>query len=224
MDVYVAALVRLAHVDRIDLIEPVFLRERLADIVVEPVHALLHVGVFLDLPVLVVEVIPEHVDRRADERVDLARAAALFAIEDVGLRGAGVARLDEHLFHDVLDALDVGRLVGIAQLRQADDFVRQARRQRLIRAVDRLRGLPDGVLNLLFIERLGSSVALDDLSKHPCHPPLSIGAFHALCALIVYRIQDIVSISEFAYHILIKSVDMRWISSGKNSLATGKVL
>ena len=80
MDMNVAALMRLADVDRIDLIQPILLRERLADIVVQSVDALLHIGVLLDLPILIVKVVSEHVDRSADKRVDLARTAAFFSI------------------------------------------------------------------------------------------------------------------------------------------------
>ena len=54
VDVRVAALMRLSHIDRVHLIQPVFLGERLANVIVQAVHALLHVGVFLDLPVLIV--------------------------------------------------------------------------------------------------------------------------------------------------------------------------
>ena len=119
----VSALVHLANVDGIDFIEPVFLGERLADVVVEPVDAALHVCVLFDAPVAVVEIVAKHIDGSADERVDFARAAALFAIENVCLGGLCVAGLNENLFHEVLNALDVRRVVAVAFLSKANDLV-----------------------------------------------------------------------------------------------------
>ena len=102
------ARMRFAHLLRVNLVQPVLLGERFAHIIVHAVDGFLRVGVFLDLPVLIVQVIGKHVDRRADQGVGFPCRAAFFTIEDIGLRGLGVPAFNEDLFHEVLYFLHVG--------------------------------------------------------------------------------------------------------------------
>ncbi|MPM55916.1 hypothetical protein SDC9_102714 [bioreactor metagenome] len=173
MDMRVARLMRFAHVDGIDFIEPVFLRERLADIIVQPVDAALHICVFLHAPVTVVQVITEHIDRCANQGIDFARTTALFAIENIRFRGLGVSRLDEYLLHEILNALNIRRCAAIARFGKPNNLTRETLRAFLIRSVDSLRRLPDCVLYLCAVKRLPVTVALDNLLKHILYTPRS---------------------------------------------------
>ncbi len=166
VDMGVAAFVSLAHVLGVDLVEPVFLGEGLPDVVVEAVDAALHVGVFLGAPVLVVQIVGEHVDGGADHGVDLPGGPALLPIEDVGLGGLGVAVLDEDLLHRVLDILHLGDGVRVPFGDDLHHLVRQILGDSLVGAAHGLGRLPNGVLDLLLIEGFDASVALFDLSNH----------------------------------------------------------
>ena len=91
-----------------------------------------HGSIAIDVGVLALDVgfagIFEHnVPKRAHQAgVHLADAAALGAIEDVGLRRAGEAVAHQHLLHRVLHLLHAGDGADVlVVLQQADNFLRQ---------------------------------------------------------------------------------------------------
>ena len=102
-------LVGLPYAVRVDLVEPVLLREKLTDVVVQPIDRFLGIGVFLRLPVAIFEIVAEHLDGRTDQGVHLAGALALLAIEDKRLGRPGVAVFDEDLLDKILQGLDFRR-------------------------------------------------------------------------------------------------------------------
>ena len=162
----VTRLVGFSDLFGIDLVQPVFLGEVLADIVVESVDALLHVGVFLDAPVLVGKIAGEQLGSLADERGNLPRFLPSFAVEDVGFRGLRVTFVDEHLFDEVLNVLDGGDFVHKFNFRRLDDEVGESRRHFPVLAAASLRRLENGVGNLLLVEEFDSSVTLQNLDDH----------------------------------------------------------
>ena len=169
----VAALVSLAHLFGIDLIQPVFLGEVLTDVVVESVDALLHVGVLFHAPVLVGEIAGEKLGRFSDERGDLSRFLTSFAVQDVRLGGLRVSLVDEDFFHEVLDVLDGRDLVDEFHFRRLDDEVGKFHGQILVFAAARLRRLENGVRDLLLVEEFDSSVTLQNLDDHSSLLPMS---------------------------------------------------
>ena len=166
----IAGLVSLTHLFGVHLVKPILLGEVLADIVVEPVDALLHVGVFLDAPVLVGKVAGEELGSLADERGDLASLLTPFAVKDVRLRGLSVPLVDEHLFHEVLDVLDGGDLVDELDFRRLHDEVGKPRRHVPVLASASLCRLENGVRDLLLVEEFDPAVTLQNLDDHDLSP------------------------------------------------------
>ena len=166
----VAALVSLAHLFGIDLIQPIFLGEVLADVVVEPVDALLHVGVLFDAPVLVGKIAGEELRGLADERGDLPRFLTTLAVKDVRLRSLCVTLVDEHLFHEVLNVLDGGDLVHELDFRSLHHQLGKLRRKLPVLAAASLCRLENGVRDLLLVEEFDPSVTLQNLDDHDLSP------------------------------------------------------
>ena len=90
---------------RIDLAEPVAAGEGLADVVVHPVDGLLGIGVLLDHPGAVVQVIVEERDGGIDEGLPLTHLAPLLAVEDVRLGCFTIAGVHQVLLDEILDLL-----------------------------------------------------------------------------------------------------------------------
>ena len=126
-----------------------------------------HGSIAIDVGVLALDVgfagILEHnVPKRAHQAgVHLADAAALGAIEDVGLRRAGEAVAHQHLLHRVLHLLHAGDGADVlVVLQQADNFLRQlAARLMPARTARCLKRRENGLLNLVLIKRNFASVA-----------------------------------------------------------------
>ena len=179
----VSAFVYFADIDWIDFIQPILLRERLADIVVESVDAALHVCVFLHAPVAVVKIVAKHIDRSTDERVDFTRSAPFFAIENIGLRRLCVTCLDENFLNDILNAFDIGRVIAVALLSKANNLVCQPFGALLICAVNGLCGLPNRILYLETVKRFQMPVALFDHFKHVPYPSHLMCNISLACAI-----------------------------------------
>ena len=107
-------------------------------------------------------------DRRADERIALPRAAPLFAVEDEGLRRFRVAVLDEDLFYGVLNGLHVGGIALRMCGNECRDLVGKCLRLCEIIPAHRNGSLVDGPGDLLLFERRARTVALDDMRNHCC--------------------------------------------------------
>ena len=106
--------------------------------------------------------------------VHLPHAGALGAVEDVLLGGAGVAGVDQHLFHHVLNLLDGGGLGGgIGLLQPLLHLQGKGVGGFKISAANRGRRLEDCLGNLLHVVGGGASIALDDCAEHEDLPFLS---------------------------------------------------
>ena len=169
----VAALVSLAHLFGIDLIQPILFGEMFADVVVQTVDALLHIGVLFHAPVLVGEIAGEQFGRFADERGNLPRFLTSFAVKDVRLGGLRVSLVDEDFFHEVLDVFDGGNLVHELDFRRLDDEVGKLCRKLPVLAAARLCRFENRVRDFLLVEEFDSSVTLQNLDNHALHSPLS---------------------------------------------------
>ena len=106
-----SALVSLSDLFRIYLIEPILFGEVLANVVVESVDALLHIGVFLYSPILFGKVAGKKLARFSDKSVYVSCLLSSFTVENVSLCGLSVSFVDEHFFDDVLNVLNGGYLV-----------------------------------------------------------------------------------------------------------------
>ena len=173
MKMQVAGLMSLANLFGIDLMEPVLLREGFADVVVHAVDGFLGIGVFLHAPVVVPHIVGKHLDGGADESVGLPGAAALFAIEDIGLGGFGMAVFDQNLFHQILNGLHVHRSIGILLCRQGDNLVREILGHGPIFTTYGIGSLEDGTGDFFGLEGDHVAVALANGRKHkniPLYP------------------------------------------------------
>ena len=172
VQVQISREVGVADLVGVDLMQPVLLGERLADVVVHARDRLLGVGVFLDAPVAVAHILGEHVDRRADEGVCLARAAALLPVEDVRLGGLGVAVFDEHLLDEVLHLFHLGRAVGELRVRQDDHLIGQLLGAAPVAAAHRDGRLIDGAGDFFRLKGDDLAAALANRVDH-CKPFLT---------------------------------------------------
>ena len=128
-----------------------------------------HGGIGVDVGVLALHVRIRRLGERdvlegLDEaRVHVTHAVALGAIEDVGLGRLHEARLDERLFHKVLNALDGGGSLDGAALQLRNYLVGDL--VGLLAALHgraRLKRLLNRLGNLLLMELRGASVTLND--------------------------------------------------------------
>ncbi len=103
MEVQVAGSMGLAHLRRVEPLEPVGRADVARQVIVEPLEAEGHVGVLRHLPVAPVEVAID--ERDAGGVGDGAERPVLLAIDDVRARGAAVRAREQHLLDDVLDPL-----------------------------------------------------------------------------------------------------------------------
>ena len=170
VDVRIPVLVDFPHLGRVDLVQPVVLREKLANVVIEAVDALLHIGVFFDAPIAVAQIIREHLDGRADERIQIARPGPLFAVQNVRLGRTGMAVFNEHLLDKVLNALDVRHIPVEPRLRQFQDFRRQRLGAAKVVAAARRCRLENGPGDFLRMKLLNPAVAFADPVKHARFP------------------------------------------------------
>ena len=150
----------------VNFVQPVFLGEVLADIVVESVDALLHIGVLLDAPVLVGKITREKFGSFADESGNLSGFLSSLAVKNVRLCRLSVTLVDEYLFDEVLNVLDGGNFIHEFDFRRLDYEVGKSRRHFPVLAAASLRRLEYGVGNFLLVEEFDSSVTLQNLDDH----------------------------------------------------------
>ena len=147
-----------------------FFHQRLGDLLLVPVE----------------ELVP---GARIDQERDVGRAAVAahglphtehvpepcppFAVQDVGLGGLGVSRLDKGLLDEILDVLDARRVVVIVVVfdKDRDDF-REVLGRLPVLAADRGGRLENGIGNLGVVEGSYPPVPLHDLLElcHRCYP------------------------------------------------------
>ena len=163
---------RAAHLLGVDLMQPVLLGKRFTHIVVHAVDGFLRVGVFLDLPIFIVQIIGEHVDRSAHERVAFARAAPLFAVEDEGLCRFCMAVLNEDFFDCILDGFHVRSIAFRVRRNKCDDFVGKRLRPGKIVPANGYGRFVDGPRNFFLLEWHACAVTLNNPCNHGWWPPL----------------------------------------------------
>ena len=107
VDVHVAVAVRLADLRRVDVRQPVVGDDLARHVEDQPAERIALVGVGVDAPVLLLQVLVDDggdVDQRA---ALVAQAGVPVAVDDVGARGVEMAGGDQRVLDHVLDALDV---------------------------------------------------------------------------------------------------------------------
>ena len=127
--------------------------------------------------------------------VHFAHAGALVAVQDVLLRGAGVAALDEHGFDRVLYLLDGRDFLADSLFKLLFHLLSQFARHFVILPADRLRRTENRIRDFIQLERSRPAVSLDDLLYHN-KKSLS----HTKTAL--RRLLNFVVLPRFVHHIL----------------------
>ena len=127
--------------------------------------------------------------------IHLTHARTLVAVQDVFLRGAGVAALDEHGLDRVLNLFYRRDFLADSLFKLLFDLLRQLVRHLVILAADRLRRAEDRVRDFIQIKRSCSAVSLDNLLYHN-QKSLS----HTKTAL--RRLLNFVVLPRFVHHIL----------------------
>ena len=166
VDVDVALAVRRADLGRIDVREPVVRDDLAGDVEDETAERVALVGVGVDAPVGLLQVL---VHRRLDLDDGLlvrAQPRALLAVDDVGARGREVVRADEHLLDDVLDLLDVGVGLGEAVTEHLDGLGGEQPGLVGAELTGRGTGALDRRADLLGVEGRRVAVASDDGGRH----------------------------------------------------------
>ena len=136
-----------------------------------------HGGVGVDVGVLALHVRVRRLrERDVLERLDeaavhVARAAALGAVQDVGLGRLHEAGLDERLLHEVLHALNRGRALDGAALQLVHHALRDILgRRAILHGPARLESALHRLGDLLLLEFHRSAVALHDGLDHAANP------------------------------------------------------
>ncbi len=165
VDMNAAVAVRRADLGRIDVGEPVVGHHLAGDVEDQPAQRIALVGIGVDAPVLLIEVL---VDRGGDVHQRLAVGAqllVLFAVDDIGARGGDEVGGDQRLLDDVLDRLDVGGARGVAMRDHLERRVRHRPRLFGIELAAGGAGARDGRQDLAGIERLAAAVALQNFHR-----------------------------------------------------------
>ena len=131
-----------------------------------------HRGIAVDIGVLALDVVLDGglegqilVDLH-QTGIHLTHARTLVAVQDVFLRGAGVAALDEHGLDRVLNLFYRRDFLADSLFKLLFDLLRQLVRHLVILAADRLRRAEDRVRDFIQIKRSRSAVSLDNLLYH----------------------------------------------------------
>ena len=161
MDVAVA--VRAADLGRVDVRQPVVGDDLARHVEDQPAERVALVGVGVDAPVLLVEIL---VDRRGDVDQRLAVGAqplVAVAVDDVGARRVEPAGGGERVLDAILDRLDVRHAAGVAVREHAADGVGELVRLGGVEFAGRGAGAGDRGGDLGKLERRALAVALEDL-------------------------------------------------------------
>ena len=161
--------VRLLDLGGVDLVEPVDLAHLRGDVVVEPLERVVHVAVFVDLPVRLGKVLVHQVDLHLVD--DFPQPGVLVAVDDVGLGGFAVWRLKQGLLDDVLDFFDAWNPVAQELLGQREHLDRQAPRGSRVVFLRCCAGFGDGVGDLVRVKFDNTTIPLPNLTEHSV-PPL----------------------------------------------------
>jgi len=160
MDVDVAVEVRLAHLLGIEAVQPISAVDGGKDVIVEPLKREAHVRVLVDPPVKVLEIAFDQLVG-VDQGANVAQLAVEIAIEDIRLGRLGMPVLDQRALHQVLDLLHRGDLVGaVALVQHLDHGVGDKQRALLVIAPDSLRGLENGVGDLVLVKGHDAAITL----------------------------------------------------------------
>ena len=146
--------------------QPVILGEGLPDIIVQPVDGFLGVGVLVDLPIAVVQILGKHSDGGADQRIGFPGGTALFPVENERFGGFGVSSLDQNLFDKILDAFHVGDTAGIFLFGKNQNLFREFFSQGEIITADSSGRFEDGEYDFFFPERNLRLIPFGDSLQH----------------------------------------------------------
>jgi len=155
--------VRVAHVRRVQAVQPVGTVHRGKDVVVQPLEREGHVRVLVHAPVEVLQVALDQFVR-VDQGADVPQFVVQIPVEDEGLGRLGVAVLDQHALDDVLDLLHRGDGVHlkVEALEHVDHGVRDVGRALAVVPAHRLRRLEDRRRDLVLVKGHQATVALAD--------------------------------------------------------------
>ena len=162
VNVDVALAMGAADLRRVDMRQPVIGHHLARHVEDQPAERIALVGVGVHPPVGAVEVF---IDRVGDVDHRLAVAAqlvALLAIDDIGPRRGEMIGRDQRLLDDVLDLLDVRRLLGEAVSDDLDRLDRKPFGLLVVELARRLAGARDRRADFVAVEGRRNAIALDD--------------------------------------------------------------
>ena len=164
VDVEVAFRMGLPDGRRVDLIEPVDLADLRGDIVVQALERIVHIAVFMDLPVHFLEVLIDEIHLHLVG--DLAQTRMLVPVYNVGLCRQPVGRTQQNLLDNVLDLLHPHDVVAVQLLRQVQGADRQPLGRLVIEFARSRPSLGNGVRNLVGVKFDQTAVSLPDFYVH----------------------------------------------------------
>jgi len=148
----------------IDLVEPVNLADLGRYIVVQSLERIIHITVFMHLPVDLPEVLIHEVDLHFIR--DLPQAGMLIPVDDISLGGPPVGRIQKHLFDDVLNLLHRHDHAVEKSIGQVQDLDGHLARNFVVEFSRGHSGLGDGIGDLLGLEFNQTAITFADLGVH----------------------------------------------------------
>jgi hypothetical protein len=109
VDVEISLRVGLSDFRRVDLVEPVDFADLGRDVVVQSLERIIHVTVFMYLPVAFLQILIDEIDFHFIGH--LPQAGMLITVNDISLSGLTIGRGQEYLFDDILDLFNGHDLV-----------------------------------------------------------------------------------------------------------------